>query len=56
MREAIYKYGSITVTFSLLPDFFNYTTGIYDAEYSCTQNNIANHTLLIIGYGEESGI
>jgi C1A family cysteine protease len=49
------KYGPIAVDFNLLPDFFIYRDGIYQANSQCKNSKI-RHALLIIGYGIENGV
>ncbi len=42
--------------FSVLPDFFSYSSGVYSAPSTCYKSGI-NHALLIIGFGtDENGV
>ncbi|XP_047740489.1 procathepsin L-like [Hyalella azteca] len=49
LKEAVSKYGPISVAFSVLDDFIHYKRGVYE----CSKRAALNHAVLLVGYGSD---
>jgi hypothetical protein len=55
LLRAVRNQGPVAAMFQVLPEFFSYRDGIYNAGSICTANGIT-HALVIIGFGTDNGV
>lgn len=53
LRRAL-RDGPVSVSFKVLTDFEEYTTGTYMGTSCDTDSNVVNHTLLAVGYDTDA--
>ena len=56
MAEMIYKEGPIGVTFIVSKGFEKYRNGVYSNSECRNGSAKCNHSMLVVGFREESGI
>ena len=51
----MFDYGPVLATIEVAQDFINYKGGVYSSDACNKGLSLFNHTVLVVGYGEEMG-
>jgi len=55
LRDALFEFGPISITYQVVSDFRNYKSGIYESTVCRNGTMDVNHAVLAVGYGRLNG-
>jgi len=55
LRDSLFEFGPVSITFQVVGDFRDYKTGVYSSKNCKNSTMDVNHAVLAVGYGTENG-